>query len=194
MSLPEVQVVGSSLKKCHVAPSPLATQTAPLAARGIAHSTRGEFCTANVPPSHDISQLAPAPGRKRSAIQLPRSDMSGSAADDLDSPNNLIRQILAIYWIHFCPQSRSKLRQCCRLSLLNYHSSSIQDTLDKTLPNLLTFPVLQIINWGDNRRLNTLLTAITSHQKGSDYFATLWTAIMTMGPTSIVRSYSLTHI
>ena len=42
MSLPEVQVVGSSLKKCHVAPSPLATQMAPLAARGITHSTRGD--------------------------------------------------------------------------------------------------------------------------------------------------------
>ena len=65
-------------KKCHVAPSSLAMQTAPLATRGIAHSTRGEFCTADVPPFHDISQLAPAPGWKRSAIQLPRSDMSGS--------------------------------------------------------------------------------------------------------------------
>ena len=75
---------------------------------------------------------------------------STSAADESDSPNNLTRQTLAICWIHFCPQSRSKLRQHCRLSLLNYQSSSIQDTLDKTLPNLLrlpdAFPVPKIIN------------------------------------------------
>ena len=68
-------------KKCHVAPSPLATQMAPLATRGIAHSTRGEFYTADVPPSPDISQPTPATGLKRSAIRLPRSDMSRSSSD-----------------------------------------------------------------------------------------------------------------
>ena len=123
---------------------------------------------------------------------------STSVVDDSDSPDNLTRQTLAICRIHFCPQSRSKLRQHCWPSLLNYHSSSIQDTLDKTLPNLLrlpdAFPVLKIINWGDNRRLNTLLIAITSHQKGHDCFTTLWATIMTMGPTSTVRPYSLTHM
>ena len=35
--------VGSSLKKCHVALSPLHTQTVPLATRDIAHSTRGRI-------------------------------------------------------------------------------------------------------------------------------------------------------
>ena len=68
-------------KKCHVAPSSLAMQTAPLATRGIAHSTRGEFCTTDVPPSPDISQSALATGWKRSAIQLLRSGISGSAGD-----------------------------------------------------------------------------------------------------------------
>ena len=35
---------------------------------------------------------------------------STSATDDSDSPDNLTRQTLAICRIHFCPQSRSKLR------------------------------------------------------------------------------------
>ena len=35
--------VGSSLKKCHVALSPLHTQTIPFTTRGIAHSTRGRI-------------------------------------------------------------------------------------------------------------------------------------------------------
>ena len=35
--------VGSSLKKCHVALSPLHTQTVPFATHGIAHSTRGRI-------------------------------------------------------------------------------------------------------------------------------------------------------
>ena len=123
---------------------------------------------------------------------------STSAADDSDYLDNLTRHTLAICRIHLCPQLRSKLRQHYRPSLLNYHSSSIQDTLDKTFLNLLrlidAFPVLKIINWGDNRCLNTLLTAITWHQKGHDCSTTLWAAIMTMGPASTTRSYSLTHI
>ena len=49
--------------------------------RGIAHSTRREFCTADVPPSPNISQSVPATGWKRSVIQLPRLDMSGSSSD-----------------------------------------------------------------------------------------------------------------
>ena len=68
-------------KKCHVAPSPLATQTAPLATCDIAHSTRGEFGMVDVPSSSDISQSAPATGWKRSVIQLSWSDMSRSAGD-----------------------------------------------------------------------------------------------------------------
>ncbi|WKA04904.1 hypothetical protein VitviT2T_022901 [Vitis vinifera] len=36
---------------------------------------------ADVPPSPDISKPAPATGWKRSEIQLPQSDMSGSAGD-----------------------------------------------------------------------------------------------------------------
>ena len=75
---------------------------------------------------------------------------STSAADDSDYLDNLTRHTLAICRIHLCPQLRSKLRQHYRPSLLNYHSSSIQDTLDKTLPNILrlpdAFPVPKIIN------------------------------------------------
>ena len=41
----------------------------------------GKFCTADVLPSPDISQPAPTIGWERSAIQIPRSDMSGSAGN-----------------------------------------------------------------------------------------------------------------
>ncbi|KAL6348223.1 hypothetical protein AAG906_003089 [Vitis piasezkii] len=41
----------------------------------------GDYMTTDVPPSPDISQQAPAIGWKRSAIQLPQSNMSGSAGD-----------------------------------------------------------------------------------------------------------------
>ena len=149
-------------KKCHVAPSPLATQMTPLAARGIAHSTHwgwGDyvwptfhllriFQSRRLPPDgrevrfNFLSQTCPDP--------LATLTRSASAADDSDSPDNLTRQTLAICRIHFCPRSRSKLRQHCRPSLLNYHSSSIQDTLDKTFLNLLRLPdafsVSKIIN------------------------------------------------
>ena len=57
--------------------------------------------------------------------QLATLTRSTFAADDSDSPDNLTRQTLTICRIHFYPQSRSKLRQHCRPSLLNYHSSSI---------------------------------------------------------------------
>ena len=77
----QLPLCGILPKKCHVDPSPLATQTAPLTTRGIAQSTRGEFCTADVPPSPDISQPAPATGWKGSVIQLPWSNMSGSAGN-----------------------------------------------------------------------------------------------------------------
>ena len=75
---------------------------------------------------------------------------STSAPDDSNSPDNLTRHTLAICRIHFCPQLRNKLRQHCRSNLLNYHSSLMQDTLDKTFPNLLRLsdasPVPKIIN------------------------------------------------
>ena len=121
-----------------------------------------------------------------------------SAADDLASPGSLARQTLVIRRIHFRPQSKSKLRQYWRPNLLNCHSSLMPDTFDKTFPNLLILldasPVLKIINWGDIRCLNTLLTAVTSHHTRYDCFATLWAVIMTMGPASTARPYSLTHI
>ncbi|RVX07968.1 hypothetical protein CK203_014738 [Vitis vinifera] len=91
-------------KKCHVASSPLDTQTSPLRhvellippgrrfslippgrefcpadvppSPDISHP---EFCPDDVPPSLDISQPAPVAEWERRAIQLPRSDMSGSS-------------------------------------------------------------------------------------------------------------------
>ena len=97
-------------KKCHMALSPLHTQTVPLSTRGMAHPTRErilsdrrptfsgcftsrilsadippspdvshpKLCPADVPPSLDISHPTPDAGQERRAIQLPRSDMSGS--------------------------------------------------------------------------------------------------------------------
>ena len=38
-----------------------------------------EFCPADVPPSQDISHPTPDAGWERRAIQIPRSDMSGSS-------------------------------------------------------------------------------------------------------------------
>ena len=62
-------------KKCHVAPSPLDKLTTPFVTRGIAHYTR----TGDVSPSPGIIQPAPSTGWERRAIQLPRSDISGSS-------------------------------------------------------------------------------------------------------------------
>ena len=142
--------MGSSLKSVTWLPLPWPSRRPPLqhVASLIPPGGRGKLCPADVPPSPDISQPASATEWKRSAIRLPRSDMSGSAGNAY--PEYLTRQTLAICRIHFCPQSRSKPRQHRRPSLLNYHPSSIQDTLDKTFPNLLrlpnTFPIPKIIN------------------------------------------------
>ena len=220
-------VCGILPKKCHVAPSPLDTLTTPRATRGIAHYTRtGDIppspgiiqpapsagwerrgiqlpqtdmfgSSGNTYPENIRSRRFNFPGQTcpNHSVTLTRRT---SAADDSASPGSLIRQKLVIRRIHFRPQSKSKLWQYWRSSLLNRHSSLMQDTLNKTFPNLLilpdTSPVLKIINWGDIRRLNTPLTAVTSHYKRHNYFATLWVAIMTMGPASTTRPYSLTHI
>ena len=47
-----IHACGILPKKCHVAPSPLDTQTAPLATSGIAHSTRTEILTHSIRISH----------------------------------------------------------------------------------------------------------------------------------------------
>ena len=73
--------VGSSLKSATWLPLPW-TRRRPLLRRVASLIPPGrKFCTANVPPSPDISQPAPTVGQERSAIQLPRTDMSGSAGD-----------------------------------------------------------------------------------------------------------------
>ena len=46
-------------KKCHMAPSPLATQAAPLATRGIAHSTRMEIIAHSTQMSHIRNSVPP---------------------------------------------------------------------------------------------------------------------------------------
>ena len=81
-----------------------------------------------------------------------------SVANDSDSPDSLARQILAIHRIHFRPQSKSKLRQYWRPSLLNCQSSLMQDTLDKTFPNLLRLPDASPIfsSWGLNHQTSRL--------------------------------------
>ena len=81
-----------------------------------------------------------------------------SVANDSDSPNSLARQILAIRRIHFRPQSKSKLRQYWRPSLLNCQSSLMQDTLDETFPNLLRLSNASPIfsSWGLNHQTSRL--------------------------------------
>ena len=83
-----------------------------------------------------------------------------SVAGDSNSLDSLARQILAIRWIHFRPQSKSKLRQYWRPSFLNCHSSLMQDVLDKTFPNLLRLPDASLIptlsSWGLNHQTSRL--------------------------------------
>ena len=54
----KIDCCGILTKKCHVAPSPLATRTAPLATHGIAHSTRIYHIRNSSPPTFhpDVSQ------------------------------------------------------------------------------------------------------------------------------------------
>ena len=96
-------IVGSSLKKCHVALSPLYMQTVPLKTRGIAHSTRRKILSgwrsilsgcltaailsADVSPSPDISHPTPAARWERRTIRLPRSGMFGYS--DSAYPENI---------------------------------------------------------------------------------------------------------
>ena len=166
-----------------------------------------ELCPDDIPLSPDISQpqlcladVPPSPDGREGRFNFPGLTYLDSSitlirrtfvANDLDSPDSLARQTLAIHRIPFCPQSKSKLRQCWRPNLLHCQSSLMQDTLDKTFPSLLRLPdaspIFKVINWGDVHRLNTFLIAVTSHQKHHDYFATLCVAIMMMGPASTTR-------
>ena len=73
--------VGSSLKSVMWLPLPWTCRRPPLRRVASLIPPGRKFCTANVPPSPDISQPAPTAGWERSAIQLPQIDMSGSAGD-----------------------------------------------------------------------------------------------------------------
>ena len=73
--------MGSSLESATWLPLPWPCRRSPLRHVTSPIPPGGEFCTADVSPSPDISQPTPATGWKRSAIQLPLLDMSGSAGD-----------------------------------------------------------------------------------------------------------------
>ena len=111
-------------KKCHVALSPLHTQTIPLAMRGIAHSTRGRILSGRCPifsryltpgilsglRSTFLAYFTPGSWRRmgEGTIQLSQSDMSRSS--DGPYPDSLARQTLMIRRIYFRLESKSKLR------------------------------------------------------------------------------------
>lgn len=73
--------MGSSLKSATWFPLPWTRGRPPLRHVASLIPPGRKFCTADVPPSPDISQSAPAVEWERRAIQLPQIDMFGSSGN-----------------------------------------------------------------------------------------------------------------